>query len=54
MLKSVEWDTSDSSYGLVLGSREHGNEISGYMKGGEFVDQLSDSHLLKQACAPSS
>jgi len=31
---------------------EHGNEPSGTIKGGEFVDQLSDHSLLKKNCTP--
>jgi hypothetical protein len=35
-------DSSGSGQGLLMVSCEHGNEPSGYMKGGEFLDQLSD------------
>jgi hypothetical protein len=31
----------------VVSSCEHGNEPSGSVKGGEFLDLLSDSQLLK-------
>jgi hypothetical protein len=31
-------DTSGSGYGQVVGCREHGNELSGPIKGGEFLD----------------
>jgi len=31
----------------VSGSCEYGNELSSFMKGGEFLDQLSDCHLFK-------
>jgi len=31
----------------VVGSCKHGNEPSGSIKDREFVDQLSDSHLLR-------
>jgi hypothetical protein len=30
----------------VAGSCEHGNEPSGSIKGGEFLDQLSDYNVL--------
>jgi hypothetical protein len=33
----------------VAGFCEHGNETSGSVKGGEFVDQLSDCQFLKDA-----
>jgi hypothetical protein len=38
-------DTFGSGQGAVMGSSEHGNESSGSVKGGEFLDQLSDSFL---------
>jgi hypothetical protein len=31
----------------VAGCCEHGNELSGSIKGGEFLDQISDYYLLK-------
>jgi hypothetical protein len=31
-----------------------GNEPLGSIKGGEFLDQLSDYHVLKEDCAPLS
>jgi len=31
----------------VAGSREHGNEPSGAIKGGEFLDTMSESWFLK-------
>jgi hypothetical protein len=34
------------------GSCEHGNETSGYIKGGEFLDYLSDHQLFKYDSAP--
>jgi hypothetical protein len=34
-------DASDSGYGPEAGFCEHGNETSGSIKGGEFLDQLS-------------
>jgi hypothetical protein len=33
--------------GLVPASCEYGNELSGTIKDGEFLDQLSVSYLLK-------
>jgi hypothetical protein len=36
----------------VAGQCEHGNEPSGSMKPGEFLDQLSDFQLLKTVSAP--
>jgi len=33
----------------VAGSCEHGNEPSDYMKGGEFLDYLSDYQRLKDS-----
>jgi len=33
---------------------EHGNETSGFIKGGEFVDWLSDYKLPKKGSAPRS
>jgi hypothetical protein len=38
----------------VAGSGEHGNEPSGYIKGGEFLDQMNDYQLLKKDSAPWS
>jgi hypothetical protein len=35
-------DSSDSGYGQVTDCCEHGNEPSGSIKGGEFLDKLSD------------
>jgi hypothetical protein len=35
----------------VAGCCEHGNEISDSIKGGEFLDQLSDYQLLKKDSA---
>jgi len=36
------------SYGSETGSCEHGNEPSGSIKSGEFLDQLNDYQLLKK------
>jgi hypothetical protein len=32
----------------VVDSCEHGNELSDSIKGGEFIDYLSDCYLLKK------
>jgi hypothetical protein len=34
----------------VVGSCEHGNELLGFMKGGEFLDQLSDLDSQEVLC----
>jgi hypothetical protein len=33
---------------FTAGPCEHGNETSGFMKGGEFIDQLSNCELSKK------
>jgi hypothetical protein len=33
----------------MAGSYEHGNETSGFIKGREFLDQLSDHKFLKDS-----
>jgi len=38
----------------VAGSCEYGNEPSGSIESGEFLDWLSDYALLKMDCAPRS
>jgi hypothetical protein len=35
-------------------SCEHSNEPSGTIRGGEFLDWLSDYYILKKDCAPWS
>jgi hypothetical protein len=35
-------DASDSGYRPVAGSYEHGNELTGSIKGGELLDQLHE------------
>jgi hypothetical protein len=37
-VRSCVLDLCDSGYGKVIGSCEHGNEPSGAIKGGKFVD----------------
>jgi hypothetical protein len=44
-------DSSRSEKVPVAGSCEHGNEHLGFIKGGEFSDQLSDCQLLKSSAA---
>jgi hypothetical protein len=41
-------DSSDTQQGPVVGSCEHGNEPLSFIKGGEFIDQLSDYELFKK------
>jgi hypothetical protein len=41
-------DSSGSGYGPVAGCCENGNEPSGSIKGGEFLDSLSDCQLLNK------
>jgi hypothetical protein len=38
--------------GTMTGSCEHGNEPSGPIKGGEFLDYLSDCQLLMKDSVP--
>jgi hypothetical protein len=40
-------DLSGTGSGPVENFYEHGNEPSGYIEGGEFLDQLSAYQLLK-------
>jgi hypothetical protein len=42
-------DSSGSGYGLVADFCEHSNEPSGSIKGGEFLDQLSDHKLFRDS-----
>jgi hypothetical protein len=44
-------DASGLRQGPVTGSREHGNESLGSIKGGEFLDYLSNYLLLKKDSA---
>jgi hypothetical protein len=39
--------SSGSCYGPVAGSFQQGNELSGSVEGGEFLDYLSDSLLRR-------
>ena len=55
ILKSVEGlglDLSGSGQGEVAGCCEHGDEPSGYVNCGEFIDQLRNCQLLSWDCAP--
>jgi hypothetical protein len=38
----------------MVGSCEHGNELLGFIKGGKFLDYMSDYQLLKKDSAPCS
>jgi hypothetical protein len=38
--------------GIDVGCCEHGDEPSGSIKDGEFIDWLKDYQLLKKNCAP--
>jgi hypothetical protein len=38
----------------VVGYSEYGNKPPGSIKGGAFLDQLSDNQLLKKDAAPCS
>jgi len=46
--------TSGSRHSAVTGFSEHGNETSGSIKEGDFLDQLSDYQLLKKEFVPWS
>jgi hypothetical protein len=52
MIRSCGQVSFGSGRGPLRGSYEHGNEISGSIKGGEFLELLSDCQLLKKDCAP--
>jgi hypothetical protein len=41
-------NSAGSGQNPVVGSCEHGNEPSSSIKGGEFLDELSDSQFLKK------
>jgi hypothetical protein len=41
-------DSSGPEYGLVAASCKHSNEYSVIIKGGEFLDKLSNCHFLKE------
>jgi hypothetical protein len=46
-------DSSGSSYGPLVGCYEHGNEVFGFTKGGEFRNEMSDYCLLDDDTALS-
>jgi hypothetical protein len=52
MFGEYELDSSGSGQRPVAGSCEHRIETSGSIKGGEFLDYLSDYQLLKEDSAP--
>jgi hypothetical protein len=43
----LSWDTADSR-----GSCKHGNELSNFINGGKFLEQLKNYQLLKVNLAP--
>jgi hypothetical protein len=43
-----ELNRTGSEQGLAAGSWQHGNELSVYMKGEEFIHRLTNCHLLKK------
>jgi hypothetical protein len=45
-------DASGSGQGPVAGCCKHDNESSASIRGGKFLDQLSDYQLLKKDSAP--
>jgi hypothetical protein len=45
-------DASCSVQGSVGGSCEHGNEPSGSIEGGEFIDWLNDCWFFKEDSTP--
>ena len=47
-------DWAGPGQGQVADACEWGNELSGSIKGGEFLDQLQTSQLLKKDSAPWS
>jgi hypothetical protein len=47
-------DASGSGYGSVAGSFEHIIETSSSIKGGEFLDYLSEYWFIKKDSAPCS
>jgi hypothetical protein len=47
-------DSSDSRQGLLTDSCEHGNEPSGSIRGGEFLECLGDYRLLKKESTPGN
>jgi hypothetical protein len=47
-------DSSGSGWVPVTGSFEHDDELLGSIKGGEFLDQLSNYQLLEKESVPQS
>jgi hypothetical protein len=45
-------DASGSGYGPVACSCEHGNEPSGSINGGEFLEEVSDYYILNKVSVP--
>jgi hypothetical protein len=46
------WGNGGMTHPSGSGFCEHGNEPSGSIKGGEFLDQLNDCQLLKKDSGP--
>ena len=44
-------DRAGLGQGQLVGTYACGNELSGFMKCGEFLDQLKTGQLLKEDCA---
>jgi hypothetical protein len=57
-LKEIRYEDTDwiqlAQYSVMADSCEHGNEISGSIKSGEFLDRLSNHLLLNKDPAPWS
>jgi hypothetical protein len=53
-LKKICMGSRNSGYGPVASSCEHGNELSGSIKGGEIVDWINNYQLLKKDSASSN
>jgi hypothetical protein len=47
-------DSSVSGQGPVMGCCEQSNELSGFVRGGGFLNQLRDEEHLKAGSAPRS
>ena len=47
----IELDRAGSEQGQVAGTYDYGNETSGSIKFGEFLDQLRTGQLLKKDSA---
>jgi len=52
--EGMDWIHLAQDRGPMVGSCEHGNEPSDFMKGREFLNQVNDYYLLKKDSAPQS